>query len=1153
MRFSGLRSFHPAAIILVSIILVSAAPFIRAQEDEAAFDEDPDDIDVERTIPEDVRSADFGELTRWLERLELSTRGGRSELEERLLEYYDLADDERPDDDTEGAEGAEEAEEDDDTEGAERGEIVIESAQESRYFALDEVDQRYVRLRGGVALRLEDIEEGVAHVISADELVYNRDTEALTARGNIEYVIDRGTSSERFTGEHLTVYLDDWEGVFLEGTSTRERRIEGRELEFRYTGSYITRSPDDLVTLEDATITSSVGDPPYYRIRAKKIWVLGPGEWGMQDGALYVGRVPTLYLPFFFRPGDRLFFNPVVGARNREGAFLQTTTYLLGRKDPEESPVSVLQLAEGAGEEVPRERQGLFLRPVEEPEEARESDDTLKLLADVYTTLGAYLGLEADLTDVPAADRLEASLGLGAAKHIYSRDGFLYTDRYIDEQGQTSMSWNTTRLGDVRLPFRYNLSFLSRLNRAGARVETDLEWYSDPYVMRDFGNRAESMDWFTLIDPEEQTTTDTGTDQTELTWRGILGYSPDMDATRPYLSRLDLDRLEVSARWLSREIPDEELSPEVLAADRSPETRFYFPESLVLPSVDATASGTLAEGELGTSRAGERSSTDEAPVEDQETAAEGTEDGTPGDDAELPSLRPPVWEDDAPQPDREDEGDGGADDELRPPSIRGELGGLITRTPMSYDLDYSLRPTLRVDHEYRDRPWITPEDMDFSYEYSTLTTNNTLTTSYMLGFYDRLFEVDGRVRANGRYRTLYNEWDPEDPGIERVRESSFDYSRLTVRNDLTTRAYPVQDDPYFGDSNLSYTLDATYFERSYTGADGSEEPRYRNELIHWTPEYVSTHNVAGNLNVDYWDATQALRIVGNLPPTDNRYDGTLNLTTGPLGSRVRSAAAREDEEWVFDPLRITETLAFRDDLRLSQGLTYDIESDRITSADTEARVLWLTGSYRGRYTTGYTFDADQRRFEERSREAFRPVEAAVGLHIDHDTDPFWRRRVELGVELATDLRMDLQRFTASSLDVQFGLETAVHEFLDLSVSVTSSNALVYRYVPELAEQVGVEPKNPGTDLLRSFNFADADDRRESDFNLRRVNVEAQHYLGDWVLSLEYSGLPERVEDADGRGRYEWRREFAVFLEWMPIPELNADVEVNDEGTTYGRQ
>ncbi|MFP4205566.1 MAG: hypothetical protein ACLFSP_05575, partial [Spirochaetaceae bacterium] len=135
MRFSGLRSFHPAAIILVSIILVSAAPFIRAQEDEAAFDEDPDDIDVERTIPEDVRSADFGELTRWLERLELSTRGGRSELEERLLEYYDLADDERPDDDTEGAEGAEEAEEDDDTEGAERGEIVIESAQESRYFA----------------------------------------------------------------------------------------------------------------------------------------------------------------------------------------------------------------------------------------------------------------------------------------------------------------------------------------------------------------------------------------------------------------------------------------------------------------------------------------------------------------------------------------------------------------------------------------------------------------------------------------------------------------------------------------------------------------------------------------------------------------------------------------------------------------------------------------------------------------------------------------------------------------------------------------------------------------------------------------------------------------------------------------------------------
>jgi hypothetical protein len=113
---------------------------------------------------------------------------------------------------------------------------------------------------------------------------------------------------------------------------------------------------------------------------------------------------------------------------------------------------------------------------------------------------------------------------------------------------------------------------------------------------------------------------------------------------------------------------------------------------------------------------------------------------------------------------------------------------------------------------------------------------------------------------------------------------------------------------------------------------------------------------------------------------------------------------------------------------------------------------------------------------------------------------------------------------------------------------------VYRYVPSLADRVGVEPKNGFVDLTRSFNFFDIEDRRASDFNLKRVDIEAVHYLGDWVLTFEYSGLPEQVEGADGRDRFEWRREFAIFLEWVPIPELNTDVQVTDEeGVTYGRR
>lgn len=1091
----------------------------------AAPDGAAEGLTAEDTIPEDIRTASFYELSLWLERLGLSTRGARREFERRLFGHYGLEYTE-----PEAGEGGRE--------------IVIESALESSYFELDEIDQRYVRLRGGVVLRMEDRDEGVIHTIAAEELVFNRETEAITARGSIEYVIDRGTSSERFTGEQLTVYLDDWEGVFLEGTSRREREIRGRDLEFRYSGAYITRSPDDVVTLEDGVITSSQGEPPYYRIRAQKIWVLGPGEWGLQGASLYVGRVPLLYLPFFFRPGDRLFFNPVVGVKNREGAFLQTTTYLVGRKDPEQSQISVLQLAETAGEGVPREIDGLFLRPVGNPDEAEPpSENTLKLLGDVYTTLGAYIGLDADFADLGFAETLQAALGVGVSKNIYNRGGLLYTDRYIEPDGSTSVGWNSTQLGETSLPFRYNSSLTWTLDRDPFTVDTTFEWFSDPFVLQDFGDRSEAMDWLSLVDPEQQAETQTDIEQDELTWSAVTGFRPDVPGLEPYVERLDIDRLELSARWLSRDIEDTDLTDRVLTADRSPESQFYFPESLVLPSISVTAAGTLAEGEVGTG-------TDGNGGDAGDDGDEGSGNGETGAE-EAPDLRPP-W---TAGGDGAAPGDARDGEAPRPPEIRGDLEGIVTRTPMSYSLDYTFRPTLRIDNEYLDREWDTPGDVDFAYEYSTLTTNNALTGNYRLGFYDRLFEVDGTLRTTGRYRELYNEWDPADPAIETLRTDSFDYSELTVGNDLTVRAYPVQDNLYVGNSNLSYTLDATYFRRGYDGLDRFDDPVYRNYFFDWTTEYVSSHNVAGDLRVDYWNATQSLRVVGNLPPIDNRYDGTLNLVTGPLTSQLQTSALREGATWVYEPLRITETLSFFDDeLSLRERLVYDIEEDRVNSTVTNLELWWLTADYRAEYTTGYEFDDAQNTFLETEDETLRPVEAAVGLDVDYETDPFWKRRVTVGVGLNSDLRMDLQRFTQSSLDVEFSFTAGVYEFLDLSISSTSSNALVYRYVPSLADRVGVEPKNGFADLARSFNFFNLEDRRESDFNLKRVDVEATHYLGDWVLSFEYAGIPERVEGDDGRDRFEWRREFAIFLEWLPIPELNTDIQINDdEGVTYGRE
>jgi len=335
------------------------------------------------TLVQDIATAPFYELIGWLESVGLSTRGDRSALAERLYDFYAVTDAEL-DRHTAAQPSA----------STDNPPLVIDSASRTRYFTLEEIDERYVRLSGGVLVTLRDDEQGAVHRIEADEVTYNEDQQTLAASGSVIYTLERGDTVERFTGEALTVELDTWEGAFVQGVTERARTIEGEEIDFAFSGTYITRSIDDVIVLDDGRITSSQAVPPNYEIRANKIWVLAPGEWGLRNAYLYVGRVPIFYVPFFFKPGNELFFNPAIGTRDRSGTFIQTTTYLIGAPEEQTSAFSLLQLAEEAGEQADRRIEGLYLVPSEEshrtePSTPSGSGSTMRVLADVYTKLGA--------------------------------------------------------------------------------------------------------------------------------------------------------------------------------------------------------------------------------------------------------------------------------------------------------------------------------------------------------------------------------------------------------------------------------------------------------------------------------------------------------------------------------------------------------------------------------------------------------------------------------------------------------------------------------------------------------------------------------------------------------------------------------------------
>jgi hypothetical protein len=137
--------------------------------------------------------------------------------------------------------------------------------------------------------------------------------------------------------------------------------------------------------------------------------------------------------------------------------------------------------------------------------------------------------------------------------------------------------------------------------------------------------------------------------------------------------------------------------------------------------------------------------------------------------------------------------------------------------------------------------------------------------------------------------------------------------------------------------------------------------------------------------------------------------------------------------------------------------------------------------------------------------------------------------------------------------LRFSLATTVlvHRFLRLSLQTASANSQTYVYFRPLAERVGREPRNVLVDLLRSFNFFNRDDRVQSGFNLQTIRFDALHDLGDWDLTVSYSGRPELETAADLSKSYEWRGRLSLTLQWRPIKELSTSIGVDEEEITFG--
>jgi len=1108
-------------IYLPLLILLSLSSYLygQAEVDRNSEPESSASSLLQETLPRDIETASYYELVAWCRKLELDESGSRKTLQERLFAYFKV--DPPPGEEAKTSE--------------ERRSLEIKSAGESEYFTIEEIEEDYIILRGGVEVELHD--KNVLHRIKAEKIILNQSADIITAQGGVEYVLEREDSSEVFRGESLTFDIESWEGVFFHGGTETEREFEGEKTLFHFSGETISRLENDTIVLEHGNITScDLSEDPHYQIKAKKIWVLAPGEWAIQNAVLYIGRVPMLYLPFFFHPGDEFFFHPAIGYRDREGNFLQTTTYLIGKKERKKSPFSFLALAQEDDQEYTRKIDGLFLRQEKTEAEPQENENWfLKVMADIYSRLGGMIGLHGNFSP-----HITFKVGVGRSRSLFLIDG-LYTPYWSEGSSQYRSYWNDSRLFGLEIPLRWGMETSWKMGEGKFTLSGLFEYYSDPYFSSDFYNRAENIDWSRMLGMEEEAELDASvSEKWNLNWE--LNATGDLAPDNPLFSTVSLPYLKGSVYWQNRELQNADNYP--LSAD--PGRHFYYPVSMQMPSAEIHVAGKILE--MSSNKSSAKVIEDSAAENDQSAEIVSEE---PGKGYLLPDLQP-VESLEYSKVQTLSEEFAGTEmlENLRLPATKKDLYVQPEREDLSLVLSYDLRPSIIVENTLNSENWQSPEDVDYESQYITMVASDTTTLDYNLDLQEGWITMNQGLNYTGTYQTRNRGTSETIDNWEDLVMNDYQQTRSDLATTMLVSFYPLMDSPDFKYSFLTYKLNWIFFSSILNeGLSAYGSPVYYNRTGEWNSDTVKEHNAQGRFEYSPLERAHSLTLSAQLPPLLASISGELIFYLWILKSRVNSVYSEiSPDNWELQPLEVEESLEINEEVSISETLRFDLESSLLTKSISAVNLWNFNASFTAERLLAVEWSTISGWQEQSGTEEFMASNLQLGYTSDPEPLFLWKNRIWLESSMNTAWNMDLRKFTENSLDFTFTLDLFIYKFLEFSFSSVHANNLTHRYFPAFTNELDIPWTNPVTDLLRSFNFWNVDDRYSSAFKLKNIALKAIHHLHDWDLSFIYEGKPVLITDLSGDLKYRWESTFSIFLQWIAIPEMKSTVR--GEGSDF---
>ena len=1128
--------------LLILLLLFSAiAGIANAQEEEIVLDETVEvDIEEEEAQEEplspelsyidmDIRTSSLMELAAWARELGISEGGTRDDLAMRLRNYYGIV--------SSASTGT-----------LEQRVITIESARTTEYFTLFALDEEYARFTGGVIISLRDGD--ALHRIQANEILFNRSRNVLTASGGVEYVREETDTIETFRGEYITVNLDNWASIFLDGASIRS--VSGNVSAYRFSGTIISRNAEGVTVLTGAEISNPSNPDALWSLNASKLWLLPGNDWAILNAILKIGNIPVLYIPFFYYPTDEIVFHPVLGARSRDGTFLQTTTYILGR--PSVSTVSensITRIFGSVDDNTERTLEGIFLRSTGE-RIISPNDTRLSLLFDAYVNMGIYIGTELALPASGNMNELNLSFGIGITRDIFDRHpvtgnpfGAFTPFPYLDGRSY----WNSSNFFNLTVPFRYRMDFSGGFNYTGGRLSFSLPFYSDPFVDRDFMRRSEVLDWLEMLREGAVTDThdllgDSGIHSYE--WRLNFSYNPNFSNLSPYITNMAITSFSSNLLFNRRSISNYQINATV----PNPGQSFFFPHRFTLFAISAVVSGNPYRSSAPLAR---QSQTDDIPeISFQELFISpfvNIDEEEEGEDSELNTGH---YND--------------TDDvlALRPPVLSQRFTLPVQGRPV-LSLDYRVNPSTAAEMQYRSSQnnWGTQDDINWN-EISNVLYRLRGDGSVTLNLNQsgsNIYSASLQLTGTGSWQNfLYlNEGAEEfstNALVTAARNRTYRETFFTSSYNLTGTVRPFTQNEIWSNSNFEYNIGGL-LGRTTVDTSGVD-PEWSWNFGRFDERDIRNHRISANFAANLRNNIQNLRLMAVIPPLNSMItaDATFRfwISETRISGRVRHPF--DDEEMIIDPVSITEILTFPNG-SFRQHVVFNPEIDEYTTITSDLRLGGFSALFTASYARPYEFIGTSGSGDIwllKDEPILAPREFRLGYNQSWNPNRLWQERLSYSVNLNTSLTFDLQRYTRTRLNFSMGVRMGITSFMDATFSVVSENNMMFQYFQHLPFYDLNETlyqnreQNILIDLLNSFRFDNEFLRRSSGFKLRSLSFGLIHYMGDWNASLNITTSPY-LDRSTFPYSYRFSSDISFLIQWIPIGEIKTQIDHSSDRLT----